>query len=43
MERTIHPGALKNKLDNGFLLDVRRSNDLTESNEQYVGTGHDRL
>ncbi|PLY14551.1 MAG: sulfurtransferase [Sedimenticola sp.] len=37
MERTIHPEVLKNKLDNSFLLDVRRTNDLAESNEQLPG------
>ena len=37
MERTIHPDVLKNKLDNSFLLDVRRANDLAESNERLPG------
>ena len=37
MERTIHPDVLQNKLDNSFLLDVRRANDLATSNEKLPG------
>lgn len=37
MERTIHPDILKMQLGETVLLDVRRSNDLAESNEQLPG------
>ena len=37
MERTIKTDALKNELDNEFVLDVRRTSDLAASSEQLPG------